>query len=58
VDHLDVALMLARLGCDVGQGYLFARAMPLHQLIAWVGSESPVGAALAGAGREAGASSG
>jgi diguanylate cyclase (GGDEF)-like protein len=53
VDHLDVALMLARIGCDVGQGYLFARAMPLHQLIAWVGTESPVGAALAGAGRDA-----
>ena len=45
--------MLARIGCDVGQGYLFARAMPLPQLITWMGAESPVGAALADAAREA-----
>ena len=53
IDHLDVALMLARIGCDVGQGYLFARAMPLPQLITWMGAESPIGAALADAAREA-----
>jgi EAL domain-containing protein (putative c-di-GMP-specific phosphodiesterase class I) len=29
---------LVRLGCDVGQGYLFARPLPLEDFMAWLGT--------------------
>jgi predicted signal transduction protein with EAL and GGDEF domain len=38
--------MLARLGCDVAQGYLFSRPLGTRQLDAWYESRSAEGAAL------------
>ena len=35
---------LRRLNCDLAQGYLFARAMPVQQLLAWRESRAAVSA--------------
>jgi EAL domain-containing protein (putative c-di-GMP-specific phosphodiesterase class I) len=36
VETEDVAGELCRMGCDVAQGYLFARPMPLDRLRPWL----------------------
>jgi EAL domain-containing protein (putative c-di-GMP-specific phosphodiesterase class I) len=46
VEDAQTAAIVASLGCDIGQGYFFARPMPLAQLIELVRAEA---AALAGA---------
>ena len=35
VETQEQLRMLAELGCDVAQGYLFARPMPAEELVAW-----------------------
>ena len=39
--------ILARLGCDQGQGYFMSRPMPADQLAGWVGAWLPPGSATA-----------
>jgi EAL domain-containing protein (putative c-di-GMP-specific phosphodiesterase class I)/DNA-binding NarL/FixJ family response regulator len=36
IDNEEQRRMLAQLGCDVGQGYLFARPMSANQLTSWM----------------------
>ncbi|HEY8094774.1 MAG TPA: EAL domain-containing protein [Methylobacter sp.] len=36
VEHVDQVLMLLELGCDVMQGYVFARPMPTKQMHSWM----------------------
>ncbi len=40
VETLQQAILLHELGCDEVQGYLFARPMPLPELLAWIGQRS------------------
>jgi sensor c-di-GMP phosphodiesterase-like protein len=35
VETAAAAQILAQLGCDRGQGYLYAKALPLEEFIAW-----------------------
>lgn len=35
VETLETAAIVAQLGCDRGQGFLYAAAMPLEEFIAW-----------------------
>ncbi len=44
VEDEETVQELAALGCDMGQGYYFSRAMPLAALVAWF--EAPVVAGL------------
>lgn len=46
--------LLARLGCDMVQGWMIAKAMPADQLLPWLGKSASERAALAGARRAAG----
>jgi EAL domain-containing protein (putative c-di-GMP-specific phosphodiesterase class I) len=43
VENLEQAALLRRLGCTVGQGYLYAAPMPASQLHAWLGEYAPAG---------------
>jgi EAL domain-containing protein (putative c-di-GMP-specific phosphodiesterase class I) len=38
----EILVGLAATGCDLAQGYLFARPMPLEQLAAWLGDLNPL----------------
>jgi diguanylate cyclase len=49
VEDAQTAAIVASLGCDIGQGYFFARPMPLAQLIEVMQAEAAAGAALADA---------
>ncbi len=40
VEHAEDALLLARYGCHVGQGYHFARPMARPALDAWIAARS------------------
>jgi EAL domain-containing protein (putative c-di-GMP-specific phosphodiesterase class I) len=42
VEDVATLEMLARLGCDVIQGYYYARPMPVTQLPAWWAAREPV----------------
>jgi EAL domain-containing protein (putative c-di-GMP-specific phosphodiesterase class I) len=35
VETEDVAALLRQWGCDIGQGYLYAKAMPANKFLAW-----------------------
>ena len=41
IEDEQVADLLARLGCEVGQGYLWSRPLPPDELIAWTRHRSP-----------------
>jgi predicted signal transduction protein with EAL and GGDEF domain len=41
VETNEVLARLASTGCDVAQGYFFARPMPSEDLIPWLGAHSP-----------------
>jgi diguanylate cyclase (GGDEF)-like protein len=41
VETTDVLATLQALGCDGAQGYLFARPMPLEQLLGWLDAARP-----------------
>jgi EAL domain-containing protein (putative c-di-GMP-specific phosphodiesterase class I) len=41
VETAEVLAALASTGCDVAQGYLFARPMPPEQVAPWLASHSP-----------------
>jgi diguanylate cyclase len=41
VETAEVLAALASTGCDVAQGYLFARPMPPEQVASWLASHSP-----------------
>jgi diguanylate cyclase (GGDEF)-like protein len=47
VEHADHVELLIRLGCDLAQGYLFSRPLPLDDLLAWL--EATAGDPTAGA---------
>jgi EAL domain-containing protein (putative c-di-GMP-specific phosphodiesterase class I) len=38
IESYEVATQLAALGCDYGQGYLFAKAMPVDEFEVWLGT--------------------
>ncbi|MDQ1486730.1 MAG: hypothetical protein QOJ62_2423 [Actinomycetota bacterium] len=38
IEHGPTAAKLARMGCDIGQGYYFARPAPAGELGAWLGA--------------------
>lgn len=47
VETADQHALLRMLGCDLGQGYLFARPMPIQDLLRWLSSApSPRGASV------------
>jgi diguanylate cyclase len=37
VEDDATAAVLARLGCDIAQGYAIARPMPVHEFLRWLG---------------------
>ena len=43
--------LLHAAGCDVAQGWFYARPMPAEELAAWLARYRPVRPAVAGAGR-------
>ena len=43
IEQADVLERLVDLGCDTGQGYLFARPLPASELVAWI-ERRPAGA--------------
>ncbi|HEX4564928.1 MAG TPA: bifunctional diguanylate cyclase/phosphodiesterase, partial [Solirubrobacteraceae bacterium] len=54
IERADVLERLTELGCDAGQGYLFAKPMPAGELVAWLerrpvasGAPSPAGVGAA-----------
>lgn len=42
VETAGQARVLARIGCDRAQGWLYARAMPFDELVTWCGDNCPV----------------
>lgn len=41
VETVESGVMLLQLGCDYAQGYVIARPMPSHEMIAWAASWHP-----------------
>lgn len=41
VETVESGAMLLQMGCDYAQGYVIARPMPAHEMIAWVASWQP-----------------
>jgi EAL domain-containing protein (putative c-di-GMP-specific phosphodiesterase class I)/anti-sigma regulatory factor (Ser/Thr protein kinase) len=41
IEQLDTLRRLQELGCDIGQGYLFAKPMPACEVEAWIDSHTP-----------------
>ena len=46
IETPSTAARLAQLGCDLGQGYWFARPLPAEELVSWLGWRSPESAML------------
>ena len=41
VETEEQLLRLGAMGCDIAQGYLFSRPVPLHEILAWLKTTSP-----------------
>jgi EAL domain-containing protein (putative c-di-GMP-specific phosphodiesterase class I) len=36
VEHLDVAILLHQMGCEMAQGYFFSRPIPENAMLDWI----------------------